>query len=125
QPRRGSRGARRGERARRRSGSRRDRHVRRGGVGRAGHRRWRDDPVAAVAATSFERRGWWTMTITEPEISKNAWRIGTPGIEGWTRTARPGDPHKYFMVSADCHVTESLAFLETIEPEYRERVPRV
>src|SRR5215471_17470485 len=58
-------------------------------------------------------------------VVKNAWRVGTPGVEGWTRTARPGDPNKYFMVSADCHVTESLAFLETIEPEYRDRVPHV
>ena len=60
------------------------------------------------------------MTITDPDASKNAWRIGSPGVEGWTRTARPGDPDKYFMVSADCHVTESLAFLET----HRARVPR-
>jgi predicted TIM-barrel fold metal-dependent hydrolase len=65
------------------------------------------------------------MTMTEPERSKNAWRIGTPGVDGWTRTARPDDPHKYYMVSADCHVTESLAFLDTIEPEYRERIPRI
>jgi predicted TIM-barrel fold metal-dependent hydrolase len=65
------------------------------------------------------------MSITEPQMSKNAWRIGTPGVEGWPRTARPGDPNKYYMVSADCHVTESLAFLQTIEPEYRERVPHV
>ena len=58
-------------------------------------------------------------------VVKNAWRVGSPGVEGWTRTARPGDPNKYFMVSADCHVTESLAFLATIEPEYRDRVPHV
>ncbi len=65
------------------------------------------------------------MTITDPDASKNAWRIGSPGVEGWTRTARPGDPDKYYMVSADCHVTESLAFLQTIEPEYRDRIPHV
>ena len=40
-------------------------------------------------------------------LEKNAWRLPTPGVEGWTRTARPDDPNKYFMVSADCHVTES------------------
>src|SRR5262249_29519660 len=56
---------------------------------------------------------------------KNAWRVGTPGVVGWSRTARPGDPGKYFMVSADCHVTESLAFLGTIEPQYGDRVPHV
>jgi predicted TIM-barrel fold metal-dependent hydrolase len=60
-----------------------------------------------------------------PTEVKNAWRIGSPGVEGWSRTARPDDPGKYFMVSADCHVTESLEFLATIEPEYRERVPHV
>jgi predicted TIM-barrel fold metal-dependent hydrolase len=60
-----------------------------------------------------------------PTDVKNAWRIGSPGVEGWSRTARPDDPNKYFMVSADCHVTESLEFLATIEPEYRERVPHV
>ena len=49
-----------------------------------------------------------------PTEVKNAWRIGSPGVEGWTRTARPDDPNKYFMVSADCHVTESLEFLATI-----------
>jgi predicted TIM-barrel fold metal-dependent hydrolase len=65
------------------------------------------------------------MTIAEANFSRNAWRLGSPGVDGWTRTARPGDPNKYFMVSADCHVTESLGFLETIEPEFRERVPRI
>ena len=64
------------------------------------------------------------MTITDPEISKNAWRLVTPGVEGWERTARPDDPHKYFMVSADCHVTEGFGFLEWIEPGFAERVPR-
>src|SRR3954453_8677789 len=65
------------------------------------------------------------MTLTEPASSKNAWRIGTPGIEGWTPTARPGDPHKYFMVSADCHTTEGMAFLDGVEPEDRHRVPHM
>jgi predicted TIM-barrel fold metal-dependent hydrolase len=65
------------------------------------------------------------MTITESHGSKNAWRVGSPGVAGWPRTARPGDPNKYLMVSADCHVTESLAFLDTIEPQYRDRIPHV
>lgn len=56
---------------------------------------------------------------------RNAWRLETPGTAGWTRTARPGDPDKYFMVSADCHVTEPHAFWKTVEPEYRDRVPRI
>src|SRR6516225_543366 len=65
------------------------------------------------------------MNTANPSVSKNAWRVGSPGIEGWQRTAHADDPNKYFMVSADCHVTESLAFLKGIEPQYRERVPRV
>ncbi len=54
----------------------------------------------------------------------NAWRSETPGTEGWARTARPGDPAKYFMVSADCHANEPAdLWAERIAPEYRERVP--
>src|SRR6202012_5966313 len=56
---------------------------------------------------------------------KNAWRTETPGIEGWTRTARPDDPHKYFMVSADCHTTESLDFLKGGDKKYETRIPHV
>ncbi len=36
----------------------------------------------------------------------NAWRAETPGCSGWPRTARPDDPNKYFIVSADCHANE-------------------
>ena len=36
----------------------------------------------------------------------NAWRLESPGITNWPRTARPDDPNKYFVVSADCHVQE-------------------
>jgi predicted TIM-barrel fold metal-dependent hydrolase len=53
----------------------------------------------------------------------NLWRRETPGAKGWTRTARPGDPNKYFMFSADCHAVEPGAYLESIEPEYRARIP--
>ena len=56
----------------------------------------------------------------------NAWRRETPGARGWPRTARPGDPNKYFMVSADCHANEPHDYLSArIEPEYRARLPRV
>ncbi len=66
------------------------------------------------------------MTITEsaPASPRNAWRLETPGNEGWPRTARPDDPNKYFMVSADCHVNEPLAMFDLVEPEFRSRVPR-
>ncbi|HUJ65043.1 MAG TPA: amidohydrolase family protein [Acidimicrobiales bacterium] len=57
---------------------------------------------------------------------RNAWRTDSPGCEGWARSARPDDPHKLFMVSADCHAVEPALFLaERIEPEYRERIPRL
>ena len=53
-------------------------------------------------------------------------RTLTPGAEGWTRTARPGDPEKYFMVSADCHVHEPVDLWERrVEERYRHRLPRI
>ena len=56
----------------------------------------------------------------------NAWRLETPGARGWPRSARPGDPNKYFMVSADCHANEPNDYLAArIESEYRARLPRV
>jgi predicted TIM-barrel fold metal-dependent hydrolase len=56
----------------------------------------------------------------------NAWRTETPGIEGWARTARPDDPDKHFMISADCHANEPADLWATrIDAEYRERVPGV
>ncbi|MEM7323421.1 MAG: amidohydrolase family protein [Actinomycetota bacterium] len=57
---------------------------------------------------------------------KNAWRLETPGHEGWERTARPDDPNKYFMVSTDNHANEPFTFLRTYtEPEYHDRLPHV
>jgi len=55
----------------------------------------------------------------------NLWRRETPGTAGWPRTARPGDPNKYFMFSADSHAVEPSSYLENIEPEYRGRTPRL
>ena len=63
------------------------------------------------------------MTIQDETSSRNAWRLETPGAEGWPRSARPGAPNKYFMVSADCHVTESLSVFDGVPAEYRERIP--
>jgi predicted TIM-barrel fold metal-dependent hydrolase len=65
------------------------------------------------------------VTVQEQSNPKNAWRLETPGAEGWPRSARPGAPNKYFMVSADCHVTESLEVFAGVEPQYRERIPHV
>jgi predicted TIM-barrel fold metal-dependent hydrolase len=62
---------------------------------------------------------------TPLEANPNAWRASTPGHEGWTRTAQPGDPNKYFIVSADCHGQEPAdLWAKRIEPEYRHRIPR-
>ena len=62
------------------------------------------------------------VEINEP----NLWRLHTPGHANWTRTARPGDPNKYFIVSADCHANEpSNLWVERIDTKYRDRLPRV
>jgi predicted TIM-barrel fold metal-dependent hydrolase len=56
----------------------------------------------------------------------NQWRVQSPGHAGWPRTARPGDPNKYFIVSADCHANEPYTlWAERIDTKYRERIPRV
>jgi predicted TIM-barrel fold metal-dependent hydrolase len=55
----------------------------------------------------------------------NLWRRETPGASGWLGSARPGAPSKYFMVSADTHGTEPADYLAGIEPEYRDRIPKL
>ena len=56
----------------------------------------------------------------------NLWRLETPGRAGWTRSARPDDPDKHFMISADCHANEPAdLWRERIDPKYRDRVPGV
>ena len=58
--------------------------------------------------------------------AENLWRLETPGHAGWTRTARAGDPKKYYMVSTDSHANEPPDLWATRLPEkYRERAPRV
>jgi predicted TIM-barrel fold metal-dependent hydrolase len=62
------------------------------------------------------------LTNNEP----NVWRLRTPGHASWPRSARPGDPRKYFIVSADAHANEPADLWATrIDRKYRERVPRV
>ena len=57
---------------------------------------------------------------------KNRWRLETPGHEGWKRTARPGDPDKYLMISADCHANEpGSLWRERLDAKYRDRLPHV
>lgn len=56
----------------------------------------------------------------------NIWRLETPGIDGWTRTARPDAPDKYFMVSMDGHVQEPADLWATrMDAKYRDRLPGV
>ena len=56
----------------------------------------------------------------------NLWRLETPGHKGWQRTARAGDPNKYFMVSTDSHANEPADLWVTrIDAKYKERVPRI
>jgi predicted TIM-barrel fold metal-dependent hydrolase len=60
-----------------------------------------------------------------PEDEENAWRLNTPGANGWSRTARPNDPQKYFLVSADTHANEPPDLWEKrIEARYRDRLPK-
>jgi len=54
----------------------------------------------------------------------NQWRAETPGIKNWSRTARPADTNKYFMVSADCHANEpATLWLDRIDKKFRSRLP--
>lgn len=58
--------------------------------------------------------------------ANNAWRTETPGHEGWARTARSGDPNKYFIVSADTHANEPAnLWAERLDEKYRHRIPRI
>jgi hypothetical protein len=64
--------------------------------------------------------------MTTTESPRNAWRLETPGTTTWPRTARPDDPNKLLLVSADCHANEPATYLaDHIEPEYLHRIPRL
>jgi len=66
--------------------------------------------------------------MTQPAVTRdpNAWRTSTPGPSGWTRTARAGDPNKYFMVSADTHANEPAnLWRERIDAKYKDRLPHI
>jgi predicted TIM-barrel fold metal-dependent hydrolase len=61
-------------------------------------------------------------TVDQP----NRWRLQSPGHHGWTRTARPDDPNKYVMISADCHCNEPAGLWHKHLPEeYQKRLPRI
>ncbi len=65
--------------------------------------------------------------MTEPlHIDPWAWRSETPGADDWPRTARPNDPNKFFIASADCHANEpGMLWHERMDAAYRDRLPRV
>ena len=57
---------------------------------------------------------------------KNRWRLETPGHPGWTRTARPDDPNRYLMISADCHCNEPGGlWWQRIDKKFQPRLPHV
>jgi predicted TIM-barrel fold metal-dependent hydrolase len=67
-----------------------------------------------------------SSSTPQSESPRNAWRQMTPGPAGWQRTARAGDPDKYFMVSVDTHGIEPVDFLEKrIDKQYLSRIPRL
>ena len=56
----------------------------------------------------------------------NKWRMETPGVKGWSRTARPDDPNKYLMISVDGHMNEDRNFLDgRLDNKFQHRIPRV
>ena len=71
-----------------------------------------------------------TQTDREAElIAAQAWRTETPGHEGWTRTVRPEDTNKYYVISADCHAIEPKDWMDgyisnEIRGQLRERRSR-
>lgn len=62
------------------------------------------------------------IVVNEP----NRWRLDTPGLRDWPRSAHAGAARKYFMVSADCHANEPAdLWLSRMDARYRDRLPRV
>jgi len=58
--------------------------------------------------------------------ANNRWRLETPGHSGWQRTARPDDPKRYVMISADCHVNEPTGlWIERLDKKYHHRLPKI
>ncbi len=65
------------------------------------------------------------MDITTVD-EKNRWRLATPGHAEWERTARPDDPNRYLMLSADCHCNEpSTLWWTRLDEKFKRRMPHV
>ncbi len=76
--------------------------------------------------TTLERTRIDQMDPQERSVHFNAHRLETPGHAGWARTVTPGDPERYLMISADCHVTEPPnLWVERIDEQFRNRLPRI
>jgi predicted TIM-barrel fold metal-dependent hydrolase len=61
--------------------------------------------------------------IPDPDAN-NAWRLETPGHDGWTRTARADAANKFFMASTDGHVQEPSDLWRTrMDAQYHDRLP--
>jgi predicted TIM-barrel fold metal-dependent hydrolase len=66
------------------------------------------------------------MSTSQVTPDPNAWRSATPGPQGWPRTARAGDPNKFFIVSADTHANEPAnLWRERIDAKFKDRLPRI
>ena len=58
--------------------------------------------------------------------ANNKWRLETPGHAGWERTARPDDPNRYLLISADCHANEPTGlWQERLDKKFHHRLPRI
>lgn len=61
--------------------------------------------------------------VVNPE---NQWRLETPGAQGWSGSAWPGNEKKYFIVSTDSHLgPPPTLFRDRIEDKYKSRLPRL
>ena len=57
---------------------------------------------------------------------KNRWHLETPCHAGWVRTARPDDPNRYLMLSADYHRNEpSILWYTRLDERFRKRAPHI
>ena len=65
--------------------------------------------------------------VLDREVNEeNLWRLETPGVKGWPRTARASDPNKMFILSADGHVQEpGNMFADRVPDKFKSRLPRV
>lgn len=66
------------------------------------------------------------MTTENVTNDANAWRRVTPGDGGWPHSARPAAARKFFIVSADTHITPPKKLIQDrIATVYRDRLPRM